>query len=668
MDPVAAIRSSPSFQPGYRGTWDGMPKRTPGRGHHGRVLVGLLVVVATLLGTGGGSVALIASAAGLERRVEAEFQSGEQELASGKSLLSLTAQGHGAALAPQARAHFEAARDHFRRGHALLASSRLLSVLERLPLAGRPVSARRRAAENIAAMGTGLADAGLALADIEAAAISPGSGSAGGALLAALRRATEGGLQAAQQALSQARAAAAQVDPSVLPDSTRGAFERARLELESAFQGLNEFARLAPVLLGILGGSGPRTYLIEQLNPAELRPGGGFLGSFSLITADRGALKVIRAGDAYVGKRPLQGQAGYVAPPQPFRPLIGQLSWSLVDSNFSPDFVVNARWAEFFAERELGVTPDGVIAVDPDAIGLALSVLGPITPPGYQVQFQSQGFAEQLYQLENGEHRLPQHKALLAALVGPMVQRISDLAPSQWPQLLAALNTAAEQRHLQVFFNDPTAEAEMARFGWAGTVNPDGAEEFMMEVEANLGGSKSNHFLSRAYDVTLSRTASSLRHRVEITLVNRTPPDQEYKGSNRNYAGYVRLLLPERATDLSAFGLEGPRYSDPDLPPGVRMIDGWVHVDVDPTSGIGSARVSFAYDTPLPPDSGPIDLYWQKQPGTSADTVRVTWLTARRTFVATGSLSTDLLVRLELQGLQLKAARDTTTALPAWLI
>ena len=97
----------------------------------------------------------------------------------------------------------------------------------------------------------------------------------------------------------------------------------------------------------LMGGNGPRNYLIEQVNPAELRAGGGFIGSYSILRADHGALTMIKSsGDAYdlmgSDSRPRPGMAGYVKPPGPFLEFIPLASWSFVDSNFFPDFPSNA--------------------------------------------------------------------------------------------------------------------------------------------------------------------------------------------------------------------------------------------------------------------------------------------------------------------------------------
>ncbi|EKD67135.1 MAG: hypothetical protein ACD_48C00584G0002, partial [uncultured bacterium] len=43
---------------------------------------------------------------------------------------------------------------------------------------------------------------------------------------------------------------------------------------------------LVPVFLGF---SEPQTYLIEFLNNTEMRPGGGFIGSYAVVSVDRGS-------------------------------------------------------------------------------------------------------------------------------------------------------------------------------------------------------------------------------------------------------------------------------------------------------------------------------------------------------------------------------------------
>ena len=66
----------------------------------------------------------------------------------------------------------------------------------------------------------------------------------------------------------------------MLPASQQATFVKARGTIATALTGIDEFDRLVPVLTEVLGGNGYRTYLIEQVNPAELRAGGGFIGTY----------------------------------------------------------------------------------------------------------------------------------------------------------------------------------------------------------------------------------------------------------------------------------------------------------------------------------------------------------------------------------------------------
>src|SRR5205807_2303425 len=177
--------------------------------------------------------------------------------------------------------------------------------------------------------------------------------------------------------LESAQKAAAQVDVRVVPAGQQATFLKARKGIDTALLGFVEFERLVPVLAELLGGNGLRTYLIEQVNPAELRAGGGFIGTFSVLQADHGSLKVVRSGDAYdlAEPRPQPGQRGFIPQPTPYREVIPEVSWSFVDSNIFPDFASNAKAAEDFVQPRFGHI-DGVIAMDYYVVAKVLELTG----------------------------------------------------------------------------------------------------------------------------------------------------------------------------------------------------------------------------------------------------------------------------------------------------
>ena len=67
----------------------------------------------------------------------------------------------------------------------------------------------------------------------------------------------------------------------------------------------------------------------------ELRPTGGFIGSYAIMTFDKGRLAEIVVNDVYTADGQLKG---HVDPPEPIRKYLGEGGWFLRDSNWDPDF------------------------------------------------------------------------------------------------------------------------------------------------------------------------------------------------------------------------------------------------------------------------------------------------------------------------------------------
>jgi hypothetical protein len=512
-------------------------------------------------------------------------------------------------------------------------------------------------------MGMAISDAGETLARLDRQFIKPAS--AGGqesrTLLTVLNQ-TNTSLVAVRVDLLRAQEGAALVDVKVLPAAQQATFGKAEATIGSAIAAADEFARLVPVMTELLGGNGTRTYLIEQVNPAELRPGGGFIGTYSVIQADQGTLKLTRSGDAVelIGTRASPPQRGYVVPPGPIREFVPNTSWSFIDSNFFPDFPSNAKTGENFAQPYVGTQIDAVISIDYYAVAKMLELTGPLSIPGYGVTVNATNFVPLVVQYDIDLGANPLHKALLGAVAGTLMDRVTTLPPDKWPALIGALNDLSVGRHLQAYFNNASVQQEIDRVGWSGTLNPTGAPDYMMEVESNLGGTKANYFVTRHFTVELIRDGSTLHHRVTIDLVDNMPfsyrPDEFY-------SAYIMLYVADAASSASD-NLRAAKFQNPPPPSGTRMIDGWV----PPFHGYGhSAQAVFTYDTPWHANGrGESQIYWQKQPGTVDDKVDVVWHDNRgHTYSVSGNLVQDLVITFSTKGLTIDAGRSARVELPS---
>lgn len=623
------------------------------------------MVVIVAAGAGAGTVAyakLRGQAEQLQAELTAHLQTGQGELEAAKGSLKQANASRDETLIARAKTHFAVAKTEFAAAGQIADSSGLLRRLESLPAVGSLAHSRHTAVDGIAAMGAAISDAGQELADLDGNLIKPPStgGQEARTLLTVLGQ-TNSSLVAVRTDLDRAQKAAAQVDVQVLPAGQQTTFVKARDTIGSALAGLDEFERLVPVLTEVLGGNGARTFLIEQVNPAELRAGGGFIGTYSVLRADQGTLKLVASGDAYQLSEPRArlGQPGYVAPPGPLREsLIPNVSWSFVDSNFFPDFPSNAKAAEGFTQPRLGISIDAVISIDYYTVAKMLDLTGPLSLPAYRITVNAANFVSDVIQHDLAQDVI--HKAILGAIAGPLMDRVATLPPDRWPGLIAALNELAAARHLQAYFNNDTVEKEIDRVGWSGGMNPTGSGDYLMEVESNLGATKANYFATRHFTVELTRNGATLHHKVTVDLVNNMP----YQYHPREfYRGYLRLYVGNTASSTKD-NLRPVQYPNPDPPPGLRVLDGWL--PEIPGYG-GHAQAVFEYDTPWQArDKGRDQIYWQKQPGTLSDKVDVTWNDGSgHTFTVSGDLGQDRIITLTTTGVSLTPGQPARAQLPS---
>lgn len=632
------------------------------RSSHKLLAVGIavLIIVALAGGTDIGYAAVKSRADQLQAALTSDLQAGQSELEAGKTSLTQANAKHDASLVTEAIGHFTAAKAHFEAAAHLADTSRLLHDLEQVPSVGNFARSRHAAVDGIAGMGSAISDAGQDLSGLDAELIKPtASGPAGRTLLTVLDQANAS-LVTVRADLQRAKLAASAVQVDVLPATQQSTFLKARVTLDSALVGLEEFERLVPVLKDVFGGNGVRLYLVEQVNPAELRAGGGFIGTYSEVRADHGVLSVVRSGDSYdlANPRPAPGQSGFIPEPGPLREVIPTTSWSFVDSNLYPDFPSNARQAMTFVDPRLGTPVDGVISMDYFTVAKVLESTGPIAVPGYGTTVDASNFVSVVVQHDLAD---PTHKAVLSAVAGPLMERVSALTPAQWPKLIGDLNGLAEARHLQAYFNDGAAEAEMNRVGWSGVLNSTGAADYMMEVESNYSGSKANYFLTRRYSIVLTRSGVLLHHKVTVDFVNNTP------ASSHVLVGYkvnIRLYVGGTASALSG-NLLPVRYANPLPPTGYQAFDGWLP-EISCCGGSGQAV--FEYDTPWPLELRGFEykIYWQKQPGTDADNVDVTWNDdSGPTYHTSGDLSQDRVIRMSSSKVILAPGHPAEATLPS---
>lgn len=323
---------------------------------------------------------------------------------------------------------------------------------------------------------------------------------------------------------------------------------------------LTETSKVLQELPEILGKDQRKTYLVLFQNNMEIRPAGGFIGSFAVVTFEGGRMTDFSVSDVYSADGQLKG---HIEPPAPIRKYLGEANWFLRDSNWDPDFPTSAKRAEWFIDKEIGRSVDGVAAIDLSPVKDALLSMGPMYLADYDMDITSENLYEKT-QEEVHEDFFPgtQKKAsFLTALSRNMVSTLSDLDSAQKLELMKSFYRNLEARHVQFYFHNEKAQIAIANLGWAGEIAKGNCGEncypdFLGLVEANLGVNKANYFISRDQNLEVNISEGRVERKLTINFKNSANPAL---GAPANYKSYVRVLVPFDASVQGTFDVTESR-------------------------------------------------------------------------------------------------------------
>ena len=437
-------------------------------------------------------------------------------------------------------------------------------------------------------MGHELASAGREALDAAIpilAAVSPSAAAAGGSAATPAATASPTAPTAAQPAapaltldqLTQARAVLSDArahitraealrrsirDPNSLGASVTSlltAFDRVTPALPQTFADADTLLQAAPALLGVRQ---PTSYLLELLDSAELRAGGGFIGNYGIVTVAGGRVESAAVRDTYL----LDNAARRVLPFPP------EYSWfqlapamGLRDSNLSPDFPTNAQLAERIYEQESGGdTVDGVIAITPRFISGLLTLTGPIDLPGYNETVTSENLEAKIHFYQAHPEitgTLPagtntsERKRFTSVLGETVFARLRALPPAQLHGALTIVRDALTAKDLQVYVNDPGVYALLDRAHFTNALPPVAGDTLTL-VDDNVGINKASQYTTETAsdDVTVGADGS-VTHTLTIHYAY-DPHDDPY--DPRGVTGFydeIQVYVPAGAQLLQWSGL-----------------------------------------------------------------------------------------------------------------
>ncbi len=290
-------------------------------------------------------------------------------------------------------------------------------------------------------------------------------------------------------------------------------------------------------------------YLVFFANNRELRPGGGFIGSFGVLTIGNYEIQGIQVYDVYDA----DGQLTlHIDPPAPLSKYLGVPHWFLRDSNFSPDFLKNHQEALFFLEKEMNMTDfEGSILITTSAIENLLAAFGELYIPDYDEYINSKNFylKTQLHVEKDFFPGSTQKRNFLSSLINQIFINVDQVSFSE---IGRQLKKSLDEKQMAVYVSDPAVQSFFDSSFWSGrviepkcTLAENCVLDYLFPYDANVGANKANYFINRSlYLKTTIDDSGQIDHLLSIQYKNNSPSLVFPTGIYRNY---FQVLLPRNS-------------------------------------------------------------------------------------------------------------------------
>ncbi len=455
--------------------------------------------------------------------------------------------------------HFSESVNYFIQAQqVLLGYQQTLAAFEALPVAGKKI----KDSQNLLSAGRLLAQAA---AELSSAGSSLTQAESLNKVLAENLALLQEPLKRASEDLSQAFVLLKSVDSHSLPVNYQNSLAKIQTQLPQFTESLDKLNKLFNFSLRVFGFSGPQRYLFIFQNENEIRPTGGFMGSYAEVIYHRGQLvkMAVPTGGFYDLKQDFQAANKKIISPAPLH-LVGT-PWMIWDVNWWLDFPTSMKKLLWFYEESGGPTMDGVLAFNTRFASELLKITGPIALEDYGGEVITAANLDLVLQHKTEfdyDKEANQPKKVIGELMQGLLNKLENVpADSIWP-LMEVVNQSLAKKDIQLYFIDESLQQLAKQFNWAGEVK-SAAKDYLAVVDTNIAGGKTNaylkqeikHYLNLQPNGSLIATVS-IKRQHQGNLVE--PTSAAYVFAKANNVSYQRVYVPLGSKFLGASGFNPP--------------------------------------------------------------------------------------------------------------
>lgn len=344
------------------------------------------------------------------------------------------------------------------------------------------------------------------------------------------------------------------ISTSLLPENFREYFDGLKNYLPSAIENLKELNDIFSLSADLLGHKTEKRYIVLFQNNNEIRPTGGFIGSFALFDVYHG--KIINLEVPGGGLYDLEaGQKVALKAPQALS-LINS-KFNIWDANWWYDFPTSAKKVMWFYQQAGATSLDGVIAINANVLAELLFVLGPVTLEEYGLTITSDNIFSVLQEeVElNYDKETNQPKAIIGDLVPVVLERLLANRDKQ-KEIVSVFAKTLASRDIQIYSQDQDIQDYLVNFGWAGQAL-DYNRDYLAVINTNIAGGKTDNNIHQIIDHQAQILANGeIINTIKITRSYQSDENSMFAGIYGGNASYLRVYTPLGSQFIEAVGFD----------------------------------------------------------------------------------------------------------------
>lgn len=303
----------------------------------------------------------------------------------------------------------------------------------------------------------------------------------------------------------------------------------------------------------LLGFKGNKNILILFMNNAEMRYGGGFIGTVGYVSVNNGK----------INSDPVSSVYYYDHKYEDIKYTDNKALPRDEDSNFlnlrnsgrNIDWPTNAKRAKDIFELESNKKVDIVIAITPELLKSLLVSLGDIYLPDYNKKIGADNIAEELQmEVERGRDKTEgkDPKTILTSLGNSIIERLSSMNVAELLNLSKNLNGLISNRQI-IFYSGSYDLAQAFNRSGVGGATKSYSGDYFVVAEDNISIDKSSAFIDRVVSRNITVDSSgSVNIHVDISRTQNRQKDLPYVDPRGGFTylikenkSYIKFALPK---------------------------------------------------------------------------------------------------------------------------